>query len=174
MPLHNERRNGHGFFKVFLSINVSIFYLGFKFIMSKLLFSHYNWSMPFSFELHRLKLTWRIILANIYLFKVNNRSIRKRCEICSKLIIKHQNDGNKETYFKYTSKVYLKRTSSIPAKIHLFKFNNRDTRKRCDTSLKLTIKTPVRSHWRRSSVFIVRFEYISHLLLELLFLNLNK
>ena len=26
--------------------------------------------------------------ANIYLFRVNNRNIRKRCEICSKLIIK--------------------------------------------------------------------------------------
>ena len=25
---------------------------------------------------------------NIYLFKVNNRSTRKRCEICSKLAIK--------------------------------------------------------------------------------------
>ena len=26
--------------------------------------------------------------ANIYLFKVNNRSTRKKCEICSKLTIK--------------------------------------------------------------------------------------
>ena len=26
--------------------------------------------------------------ANIYLFKVNNRKTRKRCEICSKLILK--------------------------------------------------------------------------------------
>ena len=26
--------------------------------------------------------------ANIYLFKVNNKSIRNRCEICSKLTIK--------------------------------------------------------------------------------------
>ena len=28
------------------------------------------------------------IPANIYLFKINNRNIRKRCEICSKLTIK--------------------------------------------------------------------------------------
>ena len=27
-------------------------------------------------------------LSNIYLFKVNNENTRKRCEICSKLIIK--------------------------------------------------------------------------------------
>ena len=27
----------------------------------------------------------KISLANIYLFKVNNRNTRKRCEICSKL-----------------------------------------------------------------------------------------
>ena len=30
--------------------------------------------------------------ANIYLFQVNNRNTRKRCEICSELIIKTQND----------------------------------------------------------------------------------
>ena len=30
----------------------------------------------------------RIFPANIYLFKVNNRNSRKRCEICSKLLIK--------------------------------------------------------------------------------------
>ena len=29
---------------------------------------------------------------NIYLFKVNNRNTRKRCETCSQLTIKHQND----------------------------------------------------------------------------------
>ena len=30
--------------------------------------------------------------ANIYLFKVKNRNSRKRCEICSKSIIKRHND----------------------------------------------------------------------------------
>ena len=30
--------------------------------------------------------------ANIYFFKVNNRNPGKRCEICSKLTLKHQND----------------------------------------------------------------------------------
>ena len=28
---------------------------------------------------------------NIYLFKVNNRNNRKRCDICSNLTLKHQN-----------------------------------------------------------------------------------
>ena len=32
--------------------------------------------------------------ANIYLFKINNRKARKRCEICSKVTIKHENDVN--------------------------------------------------------------------------------
>ena len=35
-----------------------------------------------------------LIPANIYLFKVDNRYNRKRCEICSKLTKKHQNDVN--------------------------------------------------------------------------------
>ena len=34
------------------------------------------------------------IPANIYLFKLRNRNARKRCEICSKLTIKQQNEVN--------------------------------------------------------------------------------
>ena len=37
----------------------------------------------------------------------------------------------------------------------------------------LTIKTPERRQWRRSSVFIVNFELISHLDLVFLLLTLN-
>ena len=33
-------------------------------------------------------------LANICLFKINNRNNRKRCEICSKLTIKTPKRGN--------------------------------------------------------------------------------
>ena len=32
--------------------------------------------------------------ANIYLFKVNSTNTRKKCEICSKVTKKHQNDVN--------------------------------------------------------------------------------
>ena len=32
-------------------------------------------------------LTYRTFPANIYFFEVNNRNIRKRCKICSKLTI---------------------------------------------------------------------------------------
>ena len=34
---------------------------------------------------------------------------------------------------------------------------------------KLTIKTPEQCHWRRSDVFIVNFEHISHLVLVFLY-----
>ena len=44
----------------------------------------------------------------------------------------------------------------------MFKVNNRNTRLRCEICLKLTIKTPERSHWHRSGVFIINFEHISH------------
>ena len=40
--------------------------------------------------------------------------------------------------------------------------------------LKLTIKTPERHQRRRSGVFIVNFEHISHLFLVFLLLTLNK
>ena len=60
------------------------------------------------------------------------------------------------------------------ANIYLFKFNNRNTRKRCAICSELTIKTPQRGHCRRSRVFIVNFKHISHLFLVFLLLNLNK
>ena len=64
--------------------------------------------------------------------------------------------------------------NTSPANIYLFKVNNRNTRKRCEIFSKLTIKTPERRRWRRSGVFIINFENISHLFLELLLLTLNK
>ena len=54
---------------------------------------------------------------------------------------------------------------------YLFKVNNRNTRIRCEICSKLTIKTPERRIWHRSSAFIVNFEHISHLVL-LLTLNM--
>ena len=54
--------------------------------------------------------------------------------------------------------------------IHLFKVNNRNTRKRCKIRSKLTIKTPEHRLWRCSGVFIVSFEHISHLFLVFLLL----
>ena len=61
----------------------------------------------------------------------------------------------------------------IPAGIYLLKVNNRNTTTRCEICLKLTIKTPERRQWRRSGVFIVNFEHISHLAVVLLLLTLN-
>ena len=46
-----------------------------------------------------------------------------------------------------------------PAGNYMFKVNNRNTRARYEICSKLTIKTPE----RRSGVFIVNFEHISHL-----------
>ena len=60
-----------------------------------------------------------------------------------------------------------------PAGIYLLKVNNRNTRTRCEICSKITIKTPERRHWRRSGVFIVSFEHISHLVLLFLLLTLN-
>ena len=45
---------------------------------------------------------------------------------------------------------------------------------RCEICSKLIIKTPERRQWRRSDVFIVNFENISHLLLVLPLLTLSR
>ena len=78
---------------------------------------------------------------------------------------------------------------SYPANIYLLIVNNRNTRTRCKICSKLTRKTPEwrqnmfkvnkkdtrtpvkRRQWRRFDVFIVNFEYISHLVLVFLLLT---
>ena len=53
-----------------------------------------------------------------------------------------------------------------PAGIYLLKFNNRNTKTRCEICSKLTIKTP--------GAFIVNFEHLSHLNLVFLLLTLDS
>ena len=69
-------------------------------------------------------------------------------------------------------KVFLNRFMLIQANIYLFKFNNKNTRKKCEGCSKLTIKTPKRRQWRHSGVFI-NFENISLLFLKILFRAYN-
>ena len=61
-----------------------------------------------------------------------------------------------------------------PAGKYMFKVNNRNTRRRCEICSKLTIKIPEPRHWRRSGIFIVNFEHISHLALVFLLLTLSR
>ena len=61
----------------------------------------------------------------------------------------------------------------FPAKIYLFKVNNRNTKKRCEISSKLIIKTPERRQWGHCGVLIFNFEHISHLFLVFLLLTLT-
>ena len=53
--------------------------------------------------------------------------------------------------------------------IHLFKVNNRNTRMKCETCSKLTIKTPERRYW-----CLVNFEQISHIVLAFPLFALDK
>ena len=74
---------------------------------------------------------------------------------------------------KICQDLQLKFPENVPAGIYLFKVNNRNTRTRCELCSKLTIKISERHHWRRSVVFVVNFEHISHLFLVLQLLTLN-
>ena len=51
----------------------------------------------------------------------------------------------------------------IPANIFLLKDNNRNTRKKFKVRSTLARKTPKRGQWRRSYVFNVNFEQVSHI-----------
>ena len=52
----------------------------------------------------------------------------------------------------------------FPAGNYMFKFNNKNTRTRCEICSKLTIKIPERRHWHRFGIFIVNFEHFEHIL----------
>ena len=60
-----------------------------------------------------------------------------------------------------------------PAGIYMLKVNNRNTKTRREICSKLTRKIPERRHRRRSVIFIVNFEHISHLVLVFQLLTLN-
>ena len=56
----------------------------------------------------------------------------------------------------------------------MFKVINRNTRTRCEICSKLTVKTQERHQWRRSGVFIVKFEHISHRVPSVANVNFKK
>ena len=84
--------------------------------------------------------------------------------------------GNYETSYQLcpVSCVVMHKWMYNPANIYMFKFNNRNTRKRCEICSKVTIKIPEWCQCYRSGVFIVNFEHISHLFLVFLLWSLNK
>ena len=53
--------------------------------MSKMVFDFYGKPNNWFFMKRRTRLKWmKVNPGNIYLFKINNRNTRKRCEACSK------------------------------------------------------------------------------------------
>ena len=58
--------------------------------------------------------------------------------------------------------------SLVPLNNYTLKVRYGNTIKRCEICSKLTTKTLERRQWRRSGVFIVNFEHISHLFLVFL------
>ena len=69
------------------------------------------------------------------------------------------------TCFSVLYLITLNSLQNSPAGIYLFIMNNKNTKARCETSSKLTIKNVF--------VFIVNFEHISYLVLVFLLLTLN-
>ena len=98
----------------------------------------------------------------------------KELSILFELIAHSQKQTIRQTMYKINCIQIEDMFMLIPAGIYLFKVNNRNTRTRCEICSKLTINTPERRQWRRSGVFIVNFEHISHLVLVFLLLTLSR
>ena len=56
----------------------------------------------------------------------------------------------------------------------MFKVNNRNSRTTWEICSTLTIKTPERHQWCRSSVFVINLKHMSHLVLVILLLTLSR
>ena len=69
-------------------------------------------------------------------------------------------DLNKKQKSIWSNVFWSAKVSHYPDNVYLFKFNNKNTKKRREIRSKLTIKIPER---RRYGVFIVNFERILHL-----------
>ena len=63
------------------------------------------------------------------------------------------------SFLLYSLRQWHPKEKAFPAGIYLLKVNNRNTR--------------TLHHWRRSGIFIVNFEHISHLVLVFLLSTLN-
>ena len=95
--------------------------------------------------------------------------LRTECRI---LPLKENIRVRENAYFRIIYSVIVFKISNT-ADIYLLKCNYRNIRTRSKICSKLTIKIPERHHWRRSGIFIVNFEHISHLVLVFLLLSLN-
>ena len=91
---------------------------------------------------------------------------------CKYLPATHINTKN-----EYEIKVWQKNRilfeKVIPIGNYMFKVSNSNTRTRCEICSKLTMKKSEQRQWRRSGLFIVNFEHISHLVSHLVFLMLT-
>ena len=74
----------------------------------------------------------------------------------------------------YSFSLFTRDLDNFLVDICLLKVINRNTRARCEICLKLTIKTPHRCYWCRSSVFSVNFGHNSHLVLVFLCFSVSK
>ena len=84
-----------------------------------------------------------------------------------------QRDTKRES-FRFLKQFCVDSPKRPSQHIYLFKANNRSTRTTYEICSKLTIITPERRHWRRSGIFIVNFEHISHFALVFLLLTLHR
>ena len=56
----------------------------------------------------------------------------------------------------------------------MLQVNSRNTTARCEICSKLIAKIQEGRHWRRSDIFIVIFEHISHIVIVFLFLTWRR
>ena len=121
--------------------------------------------VPFIVEIEKVRTLW-----NLFFLRKNGKALR----ICTNSSILYPSIYPNRLSLSCLICMKPVITEANPAGNYLFKVNNRNTRTRCQICSKLTIKIPKRRQWRRSGIFIVNFEHISHLVLLFLLLTLSR
>ena len=86
-----------------------------------------------------------------------------KCYLWKKNTQLRQAHSNPVGRFFEITRIFLRALSEcFPANIYFFKVNNRNIKKRCETSSKFAIKTLERRHRRHSGVFIAHLFHIFH------------
>ena len=132
---------------------------------------------------------WSLCLSSILASEV----CRKSCQALGWSFLSYRNQSidllsKSMDWFLYDRKLHLRTTEfwihlwafviftgtrRSLAGNYLLKVNSKNTRTKCEICSKLSVKKPERRQWRRSDVFVVNFEHISHLALVFLMLTLK-
>ena len=119
-----------------------------------------------------------VYLKILFLATLGSQTLVKKIVFCKGIFLLWKLHKNKLLHLPFFGERLPKChwNQEVQASQHLVvqSVNNGNTRIMCEIGAEVTINTPKRRQWRRSSILIVNFEQISHIVLVFPLSTLNK